>query len=170
MHLTVNINTFYANNGLTSFIDKMCAFLGIPTNQLRIANVRSGSVYIDFNVITSNAGSASSTDQQSSLQAMSDKISSGNKDGSLQVGYPIKDIAQTISVAPVAGTTPTNNNNNNNNTPNNNSNQTFDNTDHNKKLTILFAILVPLVIICIIVVLVMKYVINRNNRANQAKI
>lgn len=62
MHLTVNINTFYANNGLTSFIDKMCAFLGIPTNQLRIANVRSGSVYIDFNVITSNAGSASSTD------------------------------------------------------------------------------------------------------------
>lgn len=169
MHLTVNIDTFYANNGLTSFVDKMCAFLGIPTNQLRIANVRSGSVYIDFNVITSNASSASSTDQQSSLQAMSDKISSGNKDGSLQVGYPIKDIAQTISVAPVPGTTPTNNNNNN--TPNNNnSNQTFDNSDHNKKLIILFAILVPLVIICIVVVLVMKYVINKNNRAKLAKI
>lgn len=164
MHLTVNIDTFYANNGLTSFVDKMCAFLGIPTNQLRIANVRSGSVYIDFNVITSNASSASSTDQQSNLQAMSDKISSGNKDGSLQVGYPIKDIAQTISVAPVPGTTPTNNNNNNN------SNQTFDNSDHNKKLIILFAILVPLVIICIVVVLVMKYVINKNNRAKLAKI
>lgn len=32
MHLTVNINDFYNNNGLTSFVDKMCAFLGIPTN------------------------------------------------------------------------------------------------------------------------------------------
>lgn len=32
MHLTVNIDTFYKNNGLTSFVDKMCAFLGIPTN------------------------------------------------------------------------------------------------------------------------------------------
>jgi hypothetical protein len=61
MHLTVNIDTFYKNNGLTSFVDKMCAFLGIPTNQLRIANVRSGSVYIDFHVVTSNTQGSSSS-------------------------------------------------------------------------------------------------------------
>lgn len=57
MHLTVNIADFYKNDGLTSFIDKMCAFLNIPTNRLRIANVRSGSVIIDY-VITTNRAAA----------------------------------------------------------------------------------------------------------------
>lgn len=56
---------------------------------------------------------------------MSNKITAGNKDGSLQVGYPIQDIQQTIQIVPTSTgttpgtgtttTTPTNNNNNNNN-------------------------------------------------------
>lgn len=56
MHLSVNIDDFYKNDGLTTFKDKMCAFLGIPTNRLRIANVRAGSVYIDFHVVSENTG------------------------------------------------------------------------------------------------------------------
>lgn len=58
MHLTVNIDDFYNNNGLTTFVDKMCAFLGISTDRLRVANVRSGSVYIDFNVVSDDTGSS----------------------------------------------------------------------------------------------------------------
>jgi hypothetical protein len=58
MHLTVNIDDFYKNNGLTTFVDKMCAFLGISTDRLRVANVRSGSVYIDFNVVSDDTGSS----------------------------------------------------------------------------------------------------------------
>lgn len=38
---------------------------------------------------------------------MSAKITAGNKDGSLQVGYPIQDIQQTIQIVPTnTGTTP----------------------------------------------------------------
>ena len=33
------------------FIDKMAAFLGIPTNKLRIVSIIKGSVVIDFEVI-----------------------------------------------------------------------------------------------------------------------
>lgn len=75
MHLTVNIDDFYKNNGLTTFVDKMCAFLGISTDRLRVANVRSGSVYIDFNVVSENTdNNADQTAEASKLKAMSEKI------------------------------------------------------------------------------------------------
>jgi len=71
MHLTVDINDFYKNNGLTTFVDKMSAFLGIPTNRMRIVNVRSGSVYIDHMILSDTtsdtADVASETNKLNSL-------------------------------------------------------------------------------------------------------
>lgn len=52
MHLTVNINDFYKNNGVTTFVDKMCGFLGIPTNRLKVINIRAGSVYMDYYIVS----------------------------------------------------------------------------------------------------------------------
>lgn len=94
MHLTVNIADFYKNDGLTTFVDKMCAFLGIPTNKLRIANVRSGSVYIDFHVVSESSDdpNADQDAEASKLQAMKDKMINANNDGSLDVGFPVKNI------------------------------------------------------------------------------
>lgn len=97
MHLTVNIDDFYNNNGLTTFIDKMCAFLGIPTNRLRIANVRSGSVYIDFNIVSEITGNTANTELEASkLSTMKDKLIKANSDGILDVGFPVKDISANV--------------------------------------------------------------------------
>lgn len=75
MHLTVNIADFYANDGLTTFVDKMCAFLGIPTNKLRIANVRSGSVFIDFNIVSDSTDpNADPVAEAAKLDAMKTKM------------------------------------------------------------------------------------------------
>ncbi len=49
------MNDFYANNGVSNFVDKMCAFLGIPANRLIVVNIRSGSVFVDFHVTASNS-------------------------------------------------------------------------------------------------------------------
>lgn len=75
MHLTVNINDFYKNNGLTTFVDKMAAFLGIPTNRMRIVNVRAGSVYIDHMILSdSTSDTADMASETSKLKAITDKI------------------------------------------------------------------------------------------------
>lgn len=74
MHLNVNIDDFYKNDGLSTFVDKMCAFLGIPTNRLRVANVRAGSVYVDFNVVSENTNSTDSAAEEALFSAMKDKI------------------------------------------------------------------------------------------------
>jgi hypothetical protein len=97
MHLSVNINDFYKNDGLTTFVDKMCAFLGIPTNRLRIANVRAGSVYIDFNVVSENTGnSADPNAEASKLAIMKDKMIKAHEAGGLDVGFPIKAITAKV--------------------------------------------------------------------------
>jgi len=56
----VNVNDFYANNGVTNFVDTMCAFLGIPANRLIVVNIRSGSVFVDFHVTASDSSDTAS--------------------------------------------------------------------------------------------------------------
>lgn len=98
MHLTVNIADFYKNDGLTTFVDKMCAFLGIPTNKLRIANVRSGSVFIDFHIVSESSDdpNADSDAEATKLQAMKEKMIKANNEGGLDVGFPVKDIQAEV--------------------------------------------------------------------------
>lgn len=96
MHLSINIDDFYKNNGLTTFVDKMCAFLGIPTDRLRVANVRAGSVYVDFNVVSENTNSNDSDAEVSKLTEMKDKITKAHEAGSLDVGFSIKAITAKV--------------------------------------------------------------------------
>lgn len=46
--LSLDINKFYENNGITTFIDLMSAFLGVTTDRLKIVGVYSGSTIVDF--------------------------------------------------------------------------------------------------------------------------
>jgi len=51
LRVEMDLDTFYATNGPTTFIDKMSAFLGIPPDKLRIVSIVKGSVKIKFEVI-----------------------------------------------------------------------------------------------------------------------
>ena len=62
IHLDVDINDFYNNNGQATFVDKMCSFLGISFDRLKVANIRSGSAFVDYNVISSIANTTNSSD------------------------------------------------------------------------------------------------------------
>lgn len=44
--MEMDINEFYATDGPTMFIDRICAFLGIPTSKMRIVSIVEGSVII----------------------------------------------------------------------------------------------------------------------------
>jgi len=115
----VNINDFFKNDGLTTFVDKMCAFLGIPTNRMRIVNVRPGSVYIDHMILSDNQSDTADMDTETKkLTSLANKIKEAHSSGSLDVGYPVKDISTTVMVSPASSTGTSNNstNTNNNNT------------------------------------------------------
>lgn len=48
MRFEISVFDFYKDNGEASFIDKISGFLGVSSDRIRIVNVRSGSVIIDF--------------------------------------------------------------------------------------------------------------------------
>lgn len=45
--IDIPISDFYSNNGITSFITNICAFLGIDTGRMKIVGVREGSTIVD---------------------------------------------------------------------------------------------------------------------------
>jgi hypothetical protein len=101
MHLTVDIKDFFNNNGLTTFVDKMCAFLGIPTNRMRIVNVRPGSVYIDQMILSDSTSDTADMDSETNkLNSIANKIKDAHNSGTLDVGYPVKDISTIVMVSP----------------------------------------------------------------------
>lgn len=71
---SMDINDFYANDGQTKFIDRMCAVLGIvDTSRLKIVGIYNGSVriqaYLDeqLNTTTGNATSNDNNAQKSRI-------------------------------------------------------------------------------------------------------
>lgn len=80
--LSLDINTFYSSNGITTFVDQMCAFLGVTTDRLKIVGVYSGSTVVDF-VITPPLVS---TSQSSSSNPNSDAIVSDLQNLALKIG------------------------------------------------------------------------------------
>lgn len=94
----------------------MCAFLGIPTNRMKIVDVRPGSVYIDHMILSDDqSDTADMAAETKKLNDLSNKIKQAHTSGTLDVGYPVKDISTTVMVSPPSSTGNTTNNNNNNN-------------------------------------------------------
>ena len=52
MRMNMNLADFYSNNGPTAFVDRLAAVLNIPTYTIRIANVKSGSVILDMQILS----------------------------------------------------------------------------------------------------------------------
>jgi hypothetical protein len=82
--LMVPIATFFDNGGVTTFLDRMCAFLNITTDRMKVVGVYEGSTIVDFYVIpTINTTADNSTTsirdpvaEKADLQAILDKIQS----------------------------------------------------------------------------------------------
>jgi hypothetical protein len=84
MRLDMNINSFYAADGVTTFIDRMLAFLNMnDTSRLKIVGVRSGSVIIDTQVIADTSNNANQSQQAASLNSIVDQIKTGVSQGTI---------------------------------------------------------------------------------------
>ena len=61
MHLDTTVADFYANNGVATFLDKISAFLGLDMSRIRIASIKTGSVYVGFAIVANQALSDSTS-------------------------------------------------------------------------------------------------------------
>lgn len=59
--LSIPVLEFYNNNGPTTFITNICAFLGIDTGRLKIVGIRNGSIIIESFISAPIVPLASST-------------------------------------------------------------------------------------------------------------
>ena len=49
--IDISVSDFYNNNGATTFITNICAFLGIDTGRLKIVGVSSGSTIVNAQLV-----------------------------------------------------------------------------------------------------------------------
>lgn len=106
--LMVSINTFFDNNGVATFVDKMCSFLNITTDRLKVVGVYEGSAVVDayvLPVVNTTADNSTTTtvnpvEQRASLQAIADKLASAapNSIGLGGVLGPVVSSTSTVNI------------------------------------------------------------------------
>lgn len=142
--LTVSVANFYANNGPTTFLTNICAFLGIDPGRLKIVSVRSGSTVVQFYIVSatppaSNSTTVTANDPSASsagLNAIAGQLSSGLSNSSLSLGFPIVDYSMNVVVFNPDGTVYT----------------ASSNDDKGSSMTIILATTVPAVLIVVAIV------------------
>jgi hypothetical protein len=111
LQLTVRMDMtteeFFANNGVTNFIDRLAASLGIPTYRIRVAQVRSGSTIVEAS-IEKNDYYTSSEDAVAELKSIDQAIAKSVADGTLNLNAPILSVSSTVSTTTTASSTSTN--------------------------------------------------------------
>lgn len=110
--LMVNINTFFDNGGVATFVDRMCSFLNITTDRLKVVGVYEGSTVVDFAVtmpITTTSDNSTTTTRDpvadgAALIALGDKVTQAAP-GSIGLG-PLGSLVSataTVSIINVDG-------------------------------------------------------------------
>jgi hypothetical protein len=69
--LMVNISTFFDNGGVATFIDRMCSFLNITTDRLKVVGVYEGSAIVDSYItptVTTTADNSTTTTSDPAAQ------------------------------------------------------------------------------------------------------
>lgn len=74
MRMETTLDDFYKNNGEATFFDKMSTFLGIDFSRIRIANIRSGSVIIDFHIVENRTFEKGTSSSESILKNPNDTL------------------------------------------------------------------------------------------------
>lgn len=87
---------FYNNNGPTTFITNICAFLNIDPGRLKIVGIKNGSIIVESiitvpgqSLATSTSASTDSNSHQVLLTQLASNISTALSDGTVSVGAPI---------------------------------------------------------------------------------
>ena len=62
--LDIPISDFYSNDGATSFLTNICAFLGIDTSRMRIVGIREGSTVVLAEIITDGQNTTEEDDAE----------------------------------------------------------------------------------------------------------
>lgn len=91
--LVVSITTFFNNGGVATFVDRMCSFLNISTNRMKVVGVYEGSAIVDFNVLPQDSGSTNDTAtprdpvaDQTELQSVLDRATSLGTGNTVDLG------------------------------------------------------------------------------------
>ena len=94
--IDIPIADFYANNGLTSFITNICAFLGIDTGRLKIVGVREGSTVLDVLIQSDPTPLENSTitphdsaAQQAELTDIASRLGAGLRNNHITLPGPV---------------------------------------------------------------------------------
>lgn len=160
LHMETTVENFYKNDGEADFISKISSFLGFDMSRIRIVNVRTGSVIVDFVVIEnktlSNSTSAVETDaiddkdinqtnqtlidefnkMKSDLEKTAEKLKLGINSGDLALNAKVLDVTTEVVVNNLTIYTnddenKTDNSSNNNDTNNNQDKNNTDNETNN---------------------------------------
>ena len=110
--LSIPVMDFYNNNGPTTFITNICAFLNIDPGRLKIVGVRNGSIIVEAFITTPPVPLNSSTDNNTAnnadihatLSAMAANISSALSSGIVNVGAPVLGVSTEVGVIATDGT------------------------------------------------------------------
>lgn len=109
----MTIEDFFANGGVSTFTDKMCSFLNISTDRMKVVGVYSGSVIIDFYLTSELPGDDSKLTEPNqefdtvSLNLLAEKIVTGSASGNINLGPgmgPIMSSNYSINIINVDGT------------------------------------------------------------------
>jgi len=79
---------FFADNGVTNFIDRLAAALNIPSYRIRVASVRRGSTIVDVNIVA-DSSIASAEESKTELERLVTEVQEKTKDGTLVLNGPI---------------------------------------------------------------------------------
>jgi len=109
--LMVNINTFFDNGGVATFVDRMCAFLNITTDRLKVVGVYEGSAVVDAvvtapintTVDNSTTTTVNPVEVRASLQAIADKLTNAAS-GSIDLGGSLGPIVSTTATVSIINT------------------------------------------------------------------
>ena len=85
--LDIPISDFYNNDGATTFMTNICAFLGIDTSRLKIVGIREGSVIVEADLQTDGEGTTQQDITQ--INEWDAALNTGISSNTLNVGYPI---------------------------------------------------------------------------------
>jgi len=89
---------FFADNGVTNFIDRLAAALNIPSYRIRVASVRRGSTIVDAHIIADSKIS-SADESKAELLSLSSDVEQKTKDGTLVLNGPIISVSTAYSSA-----------------------------------------------------------------------
>lgn len=94
--LNIPVMDFFNNNGPTTFITNICAFLNIDPGRLKIVGIKNGSILIDTFITapgqsldTSTQASSDPTVHQVALTQIANSISQALSDGTVNAGAPV---------------------------------------------------------------------------------